>query len=420
MAGIPESDSVVRVKLIDTTTAMVGEAEAFVKPVVSGHEVINFCSLSFLLENEKLEKKAMFDLGVRKDYWNLPKATQQGVLGPDSVIFGMRVDKGIDEILIEGGVDLKSIGKRFSGCLCSSCHTRYYRAYWNESDYCIWSHAHFDHRGDMSVFPKSTTLVTGPGYLSANSRPGGRDDPQAAQEFEGRPLKEAEFNTGFTVGKFKAQDFFGDGSFYLLEAPGHQPEHICGLARTTPSSAPGGATFVFLGGDICHFAGVFRPTSVTPLPEYIPATAITRRLDWASKAVCPCSFFTAHHPNAENNSSARTTPWYQLPRGKKHTVYTDIDQATDSVSKMRELDVEDNVMVCIAHDASLLDVLPVFNSQPDKDINDWKKEGWKATTYWSWLNEVSVEGKVARAPVVEGFWRDSKKWDYAAYLDTLV
>ncbi|GJC79030.1 hypothetical protein ColLi_01868 [Colletotrichum liriopes] len=111
MANIPESDNVVRVKLIDTTTTMVGTAESFVQPVVPGHEIINFCSLAFLLENEKLGKKAMFDLGVRKDYWNLPKAAQQGVLGPDSVIFGMRVEQGIDEVLRNGGVDLESIGK---------------------------------------------------------------------------------------------------------------------------------------------------------------------------------------------------------------------------------------------------------------------------------------------------------------------
>ncbi|CCF33868.1 metallo-beta-lactamase superfamily protein [Colletotrichum higginsianum] len=395
MANIPESDNVVRVKLIDTTTAMVGTAESFVQPVVPGHEVINFCSLAFLLENEALGKRAMFDLGVRKDYWNLPKAAQQGVLGPDSVIFGMSVEKGVDEVLRDGGVDPKSI------------------------DYCIWSHAHFDHRGDVSIFPKSTTLVTGPGYFSSKGRPGGRDDPQAAPEFEGRVLKEAEFDGGLTVGKFKAQDFFGDGSLYLLEAPGHQPEHICALARTTPSSAPGGATFVFLGGDICHFAGVFRPTADTPLPEGIPASAITRRSDWSSKAACPCSYFTPHHPNAKDEDSARTTPWYQLPRSGEHPVYVDIDLAADSVSKMRELDIEDNIMVCIAHDASLLDVLPVFNREPSRDINDWKKEGWKETTYWSWLNEVAVEGKTPRPPVVEGFWRDGKKWDYASHLNSL-
>ncbi|KAK1989212.1 metallo-beta-lactamase superfamily protein [Colletotrichum cereale] len=395
MTNIPESDSVVRVKLIDTTTAMVGSAESFIQPAVPGHEVINFCALAFLLENEKLGKKAMFDLGVRKDYWNLPKAAQQGVLGPDGAIFGIRVEKGIDEVLKDGGVEPESV------------------------DYCIWSHAHFDHRGDISVFPKSTALVTGPGYFSTKGQPGGLDDPQAASEFEGRLLKEADFGSGLMVGKFKAQDFFGDGSLYLLDAPGHAPGHICALARTKPSSSSGGATFVFLGGDICHFAGVFRPTEDTPLPESIPASAITRRLDWSSKAACPCSHFTPHHPNAEDGHSARITPWYQLPRSGKHPIYTDFDLATDSVSKMRALDVRDNIMVCIAHDASLLDVLPVFNKQPNEDINEWKRKGYKSTTYWSWLNEVPVAGKTPRPPIVDGFWRDGKKWDYTAYLKSL-
>ncbi|OLN81266.1 N-acyl homoserine lactonase AttM [Colletotrichum chlorophyti] len=394
MANIPESDNIVRVKLIDTTAAMVGTSEAFVSPNVPGHDVINFCSLSFLLENETLGRNALFDLGVRKDYWNLPVSTQKGVMGP--VIFGTKVDKGIDDVLKGGGVDLETI------------------------HYCIWSHAHFDHRGDMSIFPKSTSLVTGAGYLSAKGRPGGRDDPQAAPEFEGRPLREADFSSGLTVGKFKAQDFFGDGSFYLLEAPGHQPEHICGLARTTPSSAPGGATFVFLGGDICHFAGVFRPSSELPLPEEIPASVISRRRDWTTKAACQCSFFTAHHPNAQDNSSARTVPWYQLPHGGEHSVYMDLDQAADSVSKMQELDVKDNIMVCLAHDSSLLSVLPIFNKEPEKNINNWKSQGWKDITHWSWLNEVSVDRKAPRPPVVEGFWRDGKKWDYPSFLSSLT
>ncbi|TEA17319.1 hypothetical protein C8034_v000439 [Colletotrichum sidae] len=111
MTDIPESDNVVRVKLIDTTAAMVGQNTAFVSPVVPGHEVINFRALSFLLEHDGLGKKALFDLGVRKDYWNLPKAVQQGIIGENCTIFGMRVDKGIDEVLKEGGVDLNTIGE---------------------------------------------------------------------------------------------------------------------------------------------------------------------------------------------------------------------------------------------------------------------------------------------------------------------
>lgn len=38
---------------------------------------------------------------------------------------------------------------------------------------------------------------------------------------------------------------FGDGSFYLLEAPGHATGHMCGLARTTADPP----LFVFMGAD---------------------------------------------------------------------------------------------------------------------------------------------------------------------------
>ncbi|KAF7299975.1 Metallo-beta-lactamase superfamily protein [Mycena kentingensis (nom. inval.)] len=40
-----------------------------------------------------------------------------------------------------------------------------------------------------------------------------------------------------------AVDYFGDGSFYLIDTPGHFPGHLTALARVTPSS------FVLLGGD---------------------------------------------------------------------------------------------------------------------------------------------------------------------------
>lgn len=38
--------------------------------------------------------------------------------------------------------------------------------------------------------------------------------------YSGRELREINFNTGIYIGGFPAMDFFGDGSFYLLDAPG--------------------------------------------------------------------------------------------------------------------------------------------------------------------------------------------------------
>ncbi|KAJ5975472.1 hypothetical protein N7481_009179 [Penicillium waksmanii] len=48
-------------------------------------ETFSFYDFAFLIENERLGKKVMFDLGTRKDYWNLAPAVQR-VFGIDSVM----------------------------------------------------------------------------------------------------------------------------------------------------------------------------------------------------------------------------------------------------------------------------------------------------------------------------------------------
>ena len=60
-----------------------------------------------------------------------------------------------------------------------------------------------------------------------------------------RPVREMSFNdSSLCIGEFAAMDFFGDGSFYLLDTPGHTLGHMCGLARTTPT------TFILTGGEV--------------------------------------------------------------------------------------------------------------------------------------------------------------------------
>jgi glyoxylase-like metal-dependent hydrolase (beta-lactamase superfamily II) len=89
-------------------------------------------------------------------------------------------------------------------------------------------------------------VVVGPGFKE-NFMPGYPTVPDAIfvdANFANRTIREIAFDEAFKIGKFPAYDFFGDGSFYLLDTPGHAIGHMCGLARTTPS------TFVLLGGDI--------------------------------------------------------------------------------------------------------------------------------------------------------------------------
>ncbi|GLI81959.1 hypothetical protein PoHVEF18_010356 [Penicillium ochrochloron] len=414
MAAIPKSDHTVRVKLLDTTTYLTGVANVFVEPVMAGHETFSFYDFAFLIENVRLGQKVMFDLGTRKDYWNLAPAAQRA-FGADSVMTGIKIDKNVADVLTDGGVQLNEIGR--SGSRLNSW------SLWLTKksclkDSCIWSHYHYDHCGNMAPFPPSTSITVGSGFTAAGFLPGYPENPASpvlASDFENRNLVEINFEDGLTVGGFSAHDYFGDGSLYLLDSPGHCPGHISALARTTPSSTDGGATFLFLGGDICHFAGDFRPSPERPLPDPIPESALAQR---KAPIPCPCSF-TPHHPYATNESEARTIPWYNMA-SKIPTVYKEFEIARSSVLKMQVLDQDENILVCLAHDAILLDAMPLFNKTPEADINNWKIQGLKEKCHWGWLNDVPIDEKPAKDLLVEGFWRDGKPWDYEAFKQTLT
>ena len=54
-----------------------------------------------------------------------------------------------------------------------------------------------------------------PGY------PAKEDAPIRESDYEGRQVRQIEFDdAGLHLGQFRAVDFFGDGSFYLLDSPG--------------------------------------------------------------------------------------------------------------------------------------------------------------------------------------------------------
>lgn len=101
------------------------------------------------------------------------------------------------------------------------------------------SHYHFDHTGDPSTLPASVKLVVGPGFKQ-KCLPGYPSDPKSPvlesdyayvtrfneREFtyelcSGRELEEISFQDSIKIGAFRAHDFFGDRSFYLLDVPGH-------------------------------------------------------------------------------------------------------------------------------------------------------------------------------------------------------
>ena len=236
----------------------------------------------------------------------------------------------------------------------------------------IWSHNHFDHTGDPSTFPPSTELVVGPGVreLSWPGWPSNRDAGVLDSDTAGRKVREINFFADNTlkIGSFDAFDFFGDGSFYLLDAPGHAQGHLCGLARTTASPA----SFVFMGADACHHPGILRPTEFLPLPRSIspsPFSSPSHAAD-ASRSVCPGSVM-----QKLILGRSPTKPFFHVARSP---LFSDHDAAAETVRKIQELDASREILVVLAHDLSLRDQVPMF---PDR-VNNWRKLGLKESTRW--------------------------------------
>lgn len=225
-----------------------------------------------------------------------------------------------------------------------------------------------------------------PGY------PAKKDSPMLESDFKGRTVHEIAFDSKTKIGPYPSHDIFGDGSFYLLDVPGHAVGHISGFARTTPE------TYIFKGGDVCHFGGSYRPTAYAPMPSSIPASV---PLDSRFRSPCPCSVFQDSHRDPEN---FRTSPFYQVTQ-EPGAWYVDPPTAQDSVKKLENFDADENVFVCVAHDGGLLPVVDWF---PNGTLNDWKAKGWKQRSQWGFVNELPIDKKPGRPWIVPGLVKEGK------------
>jgi glyoxylase-like metal-dependent hydrolase (beta-lactamase superfamily II) len=345
--SIPYSDNVVSVAIIDTRSTITAPAAAFLKPVLKGYEFWKAPVFTFLVQNQQQNRTILFDLGVRKDWENLPPGLVKRLKG-----MGFQVDTGknVREILDDEGIDTSA----------------------DNIEAIIWSHGHFDHTGDPSTFDAGTALVVGPGFRE-NVLPGYPTNPNSSvldSDFAGREVREISFDEAqLKIGQFGAFDYFGDGSFYLLNAPGHAHGHMCGLARVTSNPA----SFVLLGGDAAHHGAELRPSQWLPLPDRLPSFSRT------DATFCPGDLCAKL-----SEESSATTPMYKPTDAGSHL---NAAMTIETIGKVQELDALESIFVMLAHDTSLLDVVDFFPST----VGDFGKREWKSKVRWAFLKEFELQ-----------------------------
>ncbi|KAF2216824.1 hypothetical protein CERZMDRAFT_31926 [Cercospora zeae-maydis SCOH1-5] len=347
---LPRSTSTVNVSVIDTTMRASLPMSHFAGPAIPGLDKLRAPAYSFLITHTSeggTERRIVFDLGIpvdlEKDFPPQVYQQFQGLKGEHGM---MESKKYVSDILIEAGVDLKSI------------------------EGVIWSHAHLDHVGKPSLFPPTTELIVGPG-VKESYFPGWPDldsSPILAREFAGREVRELKTEDfALKIGSLEALDYFGDGCFYLLLAPGHAVGHINALARTTEDS------FIYMAADSFHHTSQLRPHAGAPLPDSVTLHTCT----------CSASSLKPIHPAS---NAADTIVEHE----NGTSVAIDIQAARDTIVAIQEFDAKPEVLVIAAHDQSLFDVLEYL----PVEANDWKSKGWKEKGQWGFLEDLHEASKV--------------------------
>jgi hypothetical protein len=106
--SLPTSSSLVTLQALDTTLQLYVRSENFLNPVMLGHEVYNCPTMAFFITNQATGRTILFDAGARKDYWNYSPLVA-GRFSKGVNVKGLRVDKGVHEVLGEAGVEIESL-----------------------------------------------------------------------------------------------------------------------------------------------------------------------------------------------------------------------------------------------------------------------------------------------------------------------
>ncbi|KAF2009809.1 hypothetical protein BU24DRAFT_357460 [Aaosphaeria arxii CBS 175.79] len=218
LVPLPATDAYVQLSLLDGGS-FIGE----ISKIHAGVEKQNFRMYNWAFYLSHRGRHILWDLGLEQDRACYTPWVNKFML--DEVEFvGPR--RSIVQQLKERGVDRKDVDTVF--------------------------HAHWDHcRPIRDVFPNATANF-GPGTRDGCS-PGHMVDPSLQWDgrfFDPEHATERwhELNGDWIAfGPFeKAMDYFGDGSFWVMQAPGHMAGNLCAAARIESGE------WILLGSDCCH------------------------------------------------------------------------------------------------------------------------------------------------------------------------
>ncbi|KAK4210334.1 hypothetical protein QBC37DRAFT_322319 [Rhypophila decipiens] len=399
---IPLSPHTVSVSIINTTSTIHGAKTCdFFGPPIKGHKWLAAPVFCFLLQHNEHEpstgrhipgktRRLLFDLGIRKDWWNSAPSLVNTLRSIRDPPWTLETKESIHNCA--SNIDIDTI------------------------EAIIWSHHHFDHTGDPSLFPLSTALIVGPG-VSDSLLPGYPDGPDSSllkSDYEGRELIELDFDPHvdtdtdnneeavvsgekrfktLTIGQLAAIDYFGDGSLYLLDTPGHAVGHICALARVTSSTRMDTPdTFVLLAGDAFHHPGELRPSEWLRIPDKL---AVTVDRDPKSQ-VSPESHAHTIIDSSDSGMKGPVSPALQKRKDGQRWHHDPV-RAAQTLHRLQEFDAQKNILVLAAHDESLLDLdlnlgmglgsedVPAFF--PKGTLDNWFEYGLKDKLTWVFLRD---------------------------------
>ncbi len=196
-------------------------------------------SLSFLIQHQSADEKItrlVFDLGLKRDLSKYPPAQQAHIANRQPTI----LHPDCADSLRTGGLDPAK-----------------------DIDIVVLSHVHWDHEGTPDDFPTSQFVVgSGTLHLLANGAAPHypkdifnpdllpKDRTKELPPTSGGSSTAAQDQTDHVWKPFagfpNTVDFFGDGSVYIVDSPGHLFGHVNLLACLSNTK------WVYLGGDCCH------------------------------------------------------------------------------------------------------------------------------------------------------------------------